>query len=73
MPKIELEIEDYQAPRWGLILLQALVAAIFVVFVVRFWYLQIHRGQDLAREAIAGLPPEFAGPAAQAFSPFIST
>ncbi len=53
MPKIELEIEDYQAPRWGLILLQALVAAIFVVFVVRFWYLQIHRGQDLAREAMA--------------------
>ena len=53
MPKIELEIEDYQAPRWGLILLQALVAAMFVVFVVRFWLLQVHRGQDLAREAVA--------------------
>ena len=53
MPKIELEIEDYQASRFGLILLQVLVATIFVVFVVRFWYLQIHRGQELAREAMA--------------------
>ena len=53
MPKIELEIEDYQAPRFGLILLQILVGVMFIVFVLRFWFLQVHRGQDLAREAVA--------------------
>ena len=53
MPKIELEIEDYQAPRFGLILLQILVGVMFTVCVVRFWFLQVHRGQDLAREAVA--------------------
>ena len=41
MSKIELENEDYQAPRLGLILLQVLVGAMFFVFVVRFWYLQV--------------------------------
>ncbi len=53
MPKIELEIEDYQAPRLGLIFLHGLAAALFIVFVVRFWYLQVHLGQDFAREAMA--------------------
>ncbi len=53
MPRIELEIEEYQPPRFGLVLLQILVALIFILFTVRFWFLQIHRGQDLAREATA--------------------
>lgn len=49
--KIQLDPEGYQPPRGGLILLQCLVGALFFVFVTRFWYLQIHKGDDFARQA----------------------
>lgn len=51
--KIQLDTEGYQAPKSGLILLLCLVGILFFVFVIRFWYLQIHRGEDLARQAQA--------------------
>ena len=35
----------------GILLLQVLVGLLFVLFVVRFWYLQIHKGEDFARQA----------------------
>lgn len=53
MMKIQLDTEGYQAPKSGLILLLCLVGILFFVFVIRFWYLQIHRGEDLARQAQA--------------------
>lgn len=49
--KIQLDHEGYQPPKNGLILLQCLVGALFFIFVIRFWYLQIHRGEDFARQA----------------------
>jgi len=42
-----------QTPRGGLILLQVLILGLFCLFVVRLWFLQVHRGEhfsDLARE-----------------------
>lgn len=49
--KIDLDSEGYQPPRTGLILLQAAIGLLFVIFCARFWYLQIHRGADYARMA----------------------
>ncbi|MBB5143592.1 penicillin-binding protein 2 [Desulfovibrio intestinalis] len=49
--KIQVESEGYQPPRGGVILLQVLVGLLFFVFVVRFWYLQMHRGADFAQQA----------------------
>lgn len=49
--KIQMEGEGYQPPRGGVILLQVLVGLLFFVFVVRFWYLQMHRGEEFARQA----------------------
>lgn len=49
--KIQVEAEHYQPARFGMVLLQCLVGIIFFVFVVRFWYLQVHRGVDFARQA----------------------
>lgn len=49
--KIELEGEGYQPSKPGLILLQCIVAALFITFVLRFWYLQIHKGAEFARKA----------------------
>ncbi len=49
--KIQLDPEGYQPPRAGLLLLQLAVALLFVVFLARFWYLQIHRGAEFARLA----------------------
>ncbi|MGL1863089.1 MAG: penicillin-binding protein 2 [Pseudodesulfovibrio sp.] len=42
---------DQQPPRAGLILLQALIMAVFCLFSVRLWYLQIHQGEVYARKA----------------------
>lgn len=42
---------DQQPPRAGLILLQALILAVFCLFSVRLWYLQIHRGEEYALKA----------------------
>lgn len=49
--KIQLDHEGYQPPKSGLVLLQCLVGALFFIFVTRFWYLQIHKGEDFARQA----------------------
>ena len=49
--RIQFEPEGFQPPRGGLILLQCIVAGLFFLFVVRFWYLQIHRGEEFARMA----------------------
>ena len=49
--KIQVEGERYQPPRGGLILLQMLVGLLFFVLVVRFWYLQMHRGAEFAQQA----------------------
>ena len=49
--KIELESEGYQPSKFGLILLQCIVAALFVTLVLRFWYLQIHKGSEFAQRA----------------------
>ncbi len=49
--KIQVEGERYQPPRGGIILLQILVGLLFFVLVVRFWYLQMHRGAEFAQQA----------------------
>lgn len=49
--KIQVESEGYHPPRGGVIFLQMLVGMLFFVLVVRFWYLQIHRGAEFARQA----------------------
>ena len=48
---IQVEPESYQAPRWGIVLLQCLVGLLFFVFALRFWYLQIHKGTHFAQQA----------------------
>lgn len=42
---------NQQPPRAGLLLLQVLILAVFCLFAVRLWYLQIHRGEVFARKA----------------------
>lgn len=42
---------DQQAPRAGLLLLQALILGLFCLFSIRLWYLQIHRGEEYAIKA----------------------
>lgn len=49
--KIQVENEIYQPPRSGVILLQTVIALFFFIFIVRFWYLQVHRGAEFARQA----------------------
>ncbi len=48
---IHLDPEGYQPPKLGLILLQGLVLLLFFIFFLRFWFLQIHKGEDFARQA----------------------
>jgi penicillin-binding protein 2 len=48
---IQVEPENYQPPRAGVLLLQGLVVMLFFVFAVRLWYLQIHKGEQFARQA----------------------
>lgn len=50
--KIPVEQEHYQPPRAGVILLQVLIGILFFVMVIRFWYLQMHKGEFFARQAI---------------------
>ena len=42
---IEVQSEITGAPRHGLFLLYGLVLFLFVLFVLRFWYLQILNGE----------------------------
>ena len=53
-PEILIKKENtdrFTPPRGGLILLQALILIFFFVFVPRFWFLQVHLGEDFARQA----------------------
>ncbi|MGE4421730.1 MAG: penicillin-binding protein 2 [Pseudodesulfovibrio sp.] len=43
---------EQQAPRSGLILLQALILGLFCLFAVRLWYLQIHRSEEYQAKAL---------------------
>lgn len=51
MPPIEVASDGYQAPRKGIIFLYCCVAFIFLLFVMRFWYLQMLKGKDFVRMA----------------------
>ena len=50
--KIPVEQEHYQPPRAGVVLLQVLIGIFFFLVVIRFWYLQMHKGDFFARQAI---------------------
>ena len=53
-PKIRINKENteaYQPPRNGIILLEVLITLFFIVFVSRFWILQVHQGADFAKQA----------------------
>ena len=43
---------EQQAPRAGLILLQALILGLFCLFAIRLWYLQIHRSEAYQAQAL---------------------
>ncbi|SHN54667.1 penicillin-binding protein 2 [Desulfovibrio litoralis] len=49
--RLEVESKGYQPRRGGLILVQILVALLFCIFIIRFWYLQVLSGEELARLA----------------------
>ena len=53
MTAIEIGSEGYQPPKAGIFLLYSLVVFIFLLFVLRFWYLQILRGEEFAQQARA--------------------
>ncbi|WP_022663233.1 penicillin-binding protein 2 [Paucidesulfovibrio longus] len=48
-----LSPHEKEPPRHGLLLLQLLILGVFCVFTLRFWYLQVHEGQEFARKAKA--------------------
>ena len=53
-PKVRIAKENNEAylpPRRGVILLELLILAFFVVFTSRFWILQVHQGADFAIQA----------------------
>ena len=49
--RLDSETPQQQAPRSGLILLQALVLFVFCLFTLRLWYLQVHKGVTFAEMA----------------------
>ncbi len=48
---MQLDPEGYQPPKTGLWLLQGLVLLLFLIFLLRFWYLQVHHGNDFAKKS----------------------
>lgn len=48
---LEFNPSGYQPPKTGILLLYACVALLFLTFLLRFWYLQVLRGADYARQA----------------------
>lgn len=50
---IQIDNETYEAPRSGIILVYLLIGILFFVLIIRFWYLQIHRGYEFKRQAEA--------------------
>jgi len=53
MPPIEVTPDGYQPSRWGQGFLYFCVAFLFVLFVMRFWYLQMLKGEEFARLSYA--------------------
>ncbi|MDR2726494.1 MAG: penicillin-binding protein 2, partial [Deltaproteobacteria bacterium] len=49
--KIQIDPEGYQPRKGGLLLLQCFVGFFFCLFVIRFWYLQIHKGDEYMRQS----------------------
>jgi penicillin-binding protein 2 len=49
--RIEVETEGNQPPRHGIVLLQAMVIFLFCVLLLRFWYLQVLRGEHYETRA----------------------
>ena len=47
----QYEPEGQAPPVTGLLLLQALVGALFCIFALRFWFLQIYKGDEFAAKA----------------------
>jgi len=45
------EPEGQAPPKIGLIILQALIWGLFCLFALRFWYLQVHKGEEFAQKA----------------------
>jgi penicillin-binding protein 2 len=50
---LSVESDSYQAPAIGVWLLQGLIVLLFLTFIVRFWFLQVHLGEEFARQALA--------------------
>ena len=50
---IEVGSDGYQPPRIGMIFLYSLVGVLFLVFVLRLWYLQMLHGEEYAQKAHA--------------------
>jgi penicillin-binding protein 2 len=48
---IEFDPDGYQPQRSDILLLYACVAFLFLLFLLRFWYLQVLKGADYARQA----------------------
>lgn len=48
---MQLDPNGYQPPKTGLWLLQGLVLLLFLIFLLRFWYLQVHHGEDFAKKS----------------------
>ncbi|MDR1490257.1 MAG: penicillin-binding protein 2 [Desulfovibrio sp.] len=51
--ELNFRADRYQPPRFGIYLLFCLTGFIFVLFVVRFWFLQILHGEEYAQKALA--------------------
>jgi len=51
MIRLSIDSEGFHVPKSGLLLLQYLVVALFFIFVLRFWYLQIHHGERFVLQA----------------------
>ena len=49
--QMQFDPDGYHPPRVGLYFLYACVGFLFFLFVLRFWYLQVLRGADYARQA----------------------
>jgi penicillin-binding protein 2 len=49
---MRFDSETQHAPRSGLILLQVMVFGLFCLFTLRFWYLQVHKGEQFAQQAL---------------------
>ncbi|ACS81510.1 penicillin-binding protein 2 [Maridesulfovibrio salexigens] len=45
------ESKSQQPPKNGLLLLQGLILLLFCIFALRFWYLQIHKGEYFSEQA----------------------